>query len=501
MIQLALLLITFIGFTVYFWPMRTLELLKALSDREIDKIDALVKLQKRKSLQQLYSTLRKYIKRSGLPTNEELYLNTFEKKYTNDKNYLLRNELRLLNELIYDYLVSETFQTYLKNNRSTYYYWLARSFFDKKMNTSFEADIERFIAYCKEHVKPDDASRLLDLKSLWLIYNKEKTADNLRLQLAATEAWKDEQIRHLKHRLREMEARYAYIDHTLVGIEGKINNRPNDRRTPPQQIIDFGDKLDVFEEYLVLKKHSFETKQEVRINVLKRKLEIEESKEYGNEFGSVDAQVATLGNIATEYILLGKFEEADTYLLEGINRAEENDKAILPSLLQNYLANQMNLHQYQVGIDFYNKYETQMRNNRQYVSICMYKAYCHLFLKQPDEALASVPVNTTLTEHQNLLVRMIYLIAFIIRKDYVLAINESKNIVRMIKANEGPRFELYKWINNLYSDYLNNVVKDRTERKKAFQKLKQNMEADARFPQHVITEFSLRWINEETTNY
>ncbi len=330
-----------------------------------------------------------------------------------------------------------------------------------------------------------------------MIYTKEKTPDNLRAQVAATEAWREEQIRHLKHRLREMEARHAYLDHTLVGIEGKIAERPNDRRTPPQRVIDFGNGMDVFEEYLVLKKHSFETKREVRIEVLKRKLEIEESKAYSSEYGAKDAQVATLANIALEYILLGKFSEADIHMLDGISRSEINGTAIMPSLLQNYLANQMNQHQYQRGIDFYNNYEPQIRNSRQYISICMYKAYCHLFLKQPEVALASLPVDVTLTEHQNLLVRMVYLIAFILRKDYVLAINECKNIGRMIKANEGPRFELYNKINSLYTTYLNSILKDRSERKKDMQKLKQDMEAYPKFAEYVITEFPLRWIAEE----
>lgn len=477
--------------------MRALELLRALSDREVDKIDGLIKLQKRKSLQQLYTAIKKYLKRSGLPTSQELYLKAFEKEYNSEKNYLLRNELRLLNEVIYDYLVNETFKEYLKNNRSTYYYWLARSFFDRKMNNAFEADIDRFITYSQEHIKPEDASRMLDMKSLWMIYSKEKTQDNLRIQMNAVNAWKTEQIRHLKHRLREAEARYAYLDHTLTGIEGKIGDRPNDRRTPPQQTIDFGEKQDMFEEYLVLKKHSFETKQEVRIEVLKRKLQIEESKDYRSEYGGSDAQMATLNNIALEYILLGKFSEADVYMLEGISRSEANNTPIMPSLLQNYLANQMNQHQYQRGIDFYNKYETQMRSNRQYVAICTYKAYCHLFLKQPDEALASLPTDATLTDHQNLLVRMIYLIAFILRKDYLLAINECKNIGRMIKANEGMRFEIYTWINGLFASYLHSIMKDRSERKKDMKKLKQDMESDVRFTQNVITEFPLRWIAEE----
>lgn len=479
--------------------MRALEVLRVLSDREISKIDGLVKAQKRKSLQQIYAALKKYRKRSGVPAHDELYVAAFEKDYSSDKNYLLRNELRLLNEILYEYLIEDTFSDYIKKHRSTYYYWLARSFFDRKLNGPFETDIDRFIDYGKQYIKPEDTARLLDLKSLWLIYTKPKTAENLKDQALATEEWKTEQIRHLRYKLREIEARHAYILSTLINIEGKVESRKDDERTEAQYLVNLNDGhgYDPFEEYLILKKHSYETKGATRIEVVKKMLAIEEGSHYHGEYSAFNAQITSLTSISMECILLGRFAEADEYMLECLKRCDEHNHTPPPAILQNYIANQINQAQYQRGIRFYQQNENMVQGSRQYIAICLYKSYCHLFLQQADEAVQSLPVDVQLTEHQNLMFRMIYLIVFIVRGQHDLALNEGRNILRMIKAHEGPFYERYFFICNLFIKYINALIKERELRKAEMAALNAELRAEPRVEQFIILEFSLRWLVEQ----
>jgi hypothetical protein len=95
-----------------------------------------------------------------------------------------------------------------------------------------------------------------------------------------------------------------------------------------------------------------------------------------------------------------------------------------------------------------------------------------LFLNQDDEALNCLPVQVKLTEQQNLMMRMVYLIAFIMRKQHDLAVNECNNIGRMIKANEGTYYTTYNWINRLFARYLNVQMLPRTQRYAEIEKLK-----------------------------
>lgn len=475
--------------------MKSIELLRALTPSELNKLEENIASRKRKSLQQLYTTLKKYLKREGVPTNDELFEKTFLQKYTNTKNYLLRNELRLLNELVYDILIEDTFATYIKKHKSTYYYWLARSFFERKMNEAFQADIDRFINYSKDDIKPEDSSLMLDMKSLWMISNNPKTPENLRQQAVVTQQWQHEQVRHLKYRLREVESRLAYITNTQGNIEG-WKERPEDFRTPPITRIDISPGDDMFENYLILKKHAYQTKKHTRIGILKQMLAIEERKDHNGEYTPFQAQIASLNSIAMELILLGEFAEADKYMLDAIKRCELNNQPIASNNLQNYIANQLNQRQYNRAIEFYKTYEALILTTRQKVSIQIYRAYSHLFLHQSDEALASLPSEDELTEHQKLMQRMVYIIAFIVRKDYALAANESRNAARMIKANPGERYRIYEWINTLLQNYIAALMQVRSIQKKELQMLADNIAADERYTKLVITEFALRWLAE-----
>ena len=475
--------------------MKSIELLRALTPSELSELESTIKNQKRKSLQQLYSALKKYLKRDGIPTNEELFEKAYSEKYVSEKNYLLRNELRLFNELIYDLLIENTFANYLKKHKSTYYYWLSRSFFERKMKDAFEADIDRFIGYSKEGIKPEDTSLMLDLKSLWMISNNPKTPENLRQQAIVTQQWQQELTRHFKYRLREVESRLAYITNTQGNIEG-WEERPEDFRTPAITEIDISPSDDVFENYLILKKHSYQSKRMTRIEILKQMLAIEESKKHNGEYTPFQAQISSLNAIAMELILLGEFAKADEYMLEAIGRCEANKQPIASNNLQNYIANQLNQGEYSRGIEFYNRYEKAISNTRQKTSIQIYKAYSHLFVHQAEEALASLPKEDELTEHQKLMLRMVYVIAFIIRKDYTLAANESRNVARMIKSNTGERFRIYEWINHLLQEYIDALTKTRNERSKNLSLLLDSINADERYAQLVITEFALRWLAE-----
>lgn len=480
--------------------MRTLDLLKAFSDKEIEKIDDIISQQKRKSLQLLYDLIKKYRKRNGEPTNDELYKKSFGKPYTSDKNYLLRNELRLLNEILYEYLTVETFRKYIKKHKSTYYNWLARSFYDNKLNAAFESDIDRFISFAREYIKPIDTAIMYELKSLWLINTQEKKPENLLHQLQVIDDWKSEEIRRLKYRLREMEARQSYLKSTLISRLPKGEMTWQEVTTPITTEIKLTDgNYDWYEEYLIIKKQSFETSGAERIQVLKRKLAIEESEVYISEYSAVDAQISSLTSISLELILLGQYTEADEIMSKAVRLCEENKHPIIDALYQNYIANKININGFQAAIDFYYRYEKQILACRQVKTIRIYIAYCHLFLNEADEAINSIPDLLQLEDHDRLMYRMIYLIAFTIRKQYELAINESKNISRMLKADDSRYSEDYYWINNLILKYINALIKEREYRRKAILTLKKEMLDIGETELNVLAtkEFSLRWLMRE----
>ena len=59
--------------------MRTLELLRSFTDRELTEMDKLVASGKRKTLHTLYNELKKYRKKGGIPSSEELFRAIYNK--------------------------------------------------------------------------------------------------------------------------------------------------------------------------------------------------------------------------------------------------------------------------------------------------------------------------------------------------------------------------------------------------------------------------------------
>lgn len=481
--------------------MRTLELLRSFTDRELADMDKLVLSGKRKTLHTLYNELKKYRKKSGIPSGEELFMAIYNKAYTPAQSYLLRNELRLLNEVFYDFMIQETFRVHIRQHKSSYNYWLGKAFFERNLHQIFGADIDRFIENPGSFVKREDMAQMIALKGLWMIYTQPKNAANLNLQKQALQQWKDELIRSFRYQLREAEAREAYLDHTLGNIVGHESYRSDDYRIPPQTVVQLARNTvnDVEEEYLILKKHTYQTRGHNRIEVLKRMLEIERSQKKGNEFAAIRSQLSSLTNIATECILIGEFEQADRYLNESIELSELHKVPLLPATMQNYVCNKVNIAAYSDGIKFYERHETTIRQSRQYIPTLIGKVYCHLFLGQADEALASLPQNIQLTDQQHLAFRMVYLIVFIIRGQHDLAMNENNNIGRMIKANEGVYFNSYQTINTMYGRYLSAVISERAVRKRALEEiLHQLTNGPEQVKQLAITEFSARWLISRT---
>lgn len=477
--------------------MRTLELLRSFTDRELAEMDKLIASGKRKTLHTLYNELKKYRRKSGIPSSEELFLAIYNKPYTAAQSYLLRNELRLLNDVFYDFMIEETYRGHIRQHKSSYNYWLGRAFFERNLHQVFGADIDRFIESAAATVKREDMAQMIALKGLWMIYTQPKNATNLNLQKQALQQWKDELIRSFRFQLREVEAREAYLDHTLGNIIGHDTSKGDDYRTPPQLTVQLAgnDACDETEEYLILKKHTYQTRGINRIAVLKRMLEIDRNQfeQYGT--ASIRSLLSSLTNLATESILIGSFEQADTYLKESIDLSETHKVPLLAATMQNYICNKVNIAAYLEGILFYEAHETTIRQSRQYIATLVGKVYCHLFMGQADEALSSLPQNIQLTDQQHLTFRMVYLIAFIIRGQHDLAMNENNNIGRMIKANEGAYYTSYHTINTMYGRYLSAIISTRAIRKKALEDILHHLtNGPEQIKQLAITEFSARWL-------
>lgn len=101
--------------------MKVFDLLHSLTIAEKKQLDAVMKKHKRKRVVSLYNYIRK-TPRHQL-NNRRLYELLFNDKYSAGKDYKLRNELRLLSDVLKEFLVDAEMQYALKQNRHVFDRW------------------------------------------------------------------------------------------------------------------------------------------------------------------------------------------------------------------------------------------------------------------------------------------------------------------------------------------------------------------------------------------
>ncbi len=480
--------------------MRTLELLKGLTEKELKLIEAKVLTGKRKSLVPLLKELKKFRTTDNEPDDAELFRKTFGKPYSKNKNYLLRNELRLLNEIIYNYLVEVAFNQHLTKNPGAYNQWLLQSFYNRGMKSMFEADVEKSISVSLADNRPEESSVIFSLKSLWQIQNLPRSVEALKEQQQVIKQFKQEEERRFFFRIREAEAREAFVQHLLDYVEGKQRHNSDDARTSGQSVFDMSklENSDWRARYLLLKKHAHQTKGILRIEILKEMQEIEEAPYFKGDYG-LNAQIVTLTNLALEYLLLEQFELADKYMEQCIERCCLLKQPVPIGNIQNYIANQVILKRYEKGIEIFKKFEDIILKSRSAENILILAGFCYIFLNKPDQAMELVPVASKVNVNNMVVSRLMIAIIFFLRGDYELANNECLNLKRSTYATSlEKKNDVYTLIIQWLGKYFSAFTKGAAVKQKEISALRKILETHrVQIMPHLKKEFALLWLMRE----
>lgn len=211
--------------------MRTLDLIKALSDSEIKEVEKLLSGGKREILLKVFKELKKYATKADEPSHEELFEKLMKEPYAKDKDYLLRNRMRQLNEILYEYLATDAFKHTCERNPDVFNLWLTKAYYDRKMKPLFENEIDGALESAISHISARsgdfgvDSLLLYALKSLWMINNEPRIPENIEKQIAFSDKWMEELKRRFLYKIREIEARKAFLQmmHKMTRNEPKAD--------------------------------------------------------------------------------------------------------------------------------------------------------------------------------------------------------------------------------------------------------------------------------------
>ena len=141
--------------------MKTAQLIKQLCPTDIREIKKLMVECDKKRLVVLLDE----ISNNENESKEYLFKKVFKKQYTENKDYLLRNELRLLNEIIEDFIVTQDIQK--DNNKFYKQRILLQKYLENDSKELFLQLYKEAFENIKDHVFSKQLEDLLDLKSKW----------------------------------------------------------------------------------------------------------------------------------------------------------------------------------------------------------------------------------------------------------------------------------------------------------------------------------------------
>lgn len=124
--------------------MKVFDLLHSLSKSEKKAFNAVMNNHSREQVKKLYLYIRKTPRQQI--SNERMYEAAYEKSYQKDKDYLLRNELRLLGNELKEFLIKFEIEKELKENASLGNMWYLQALKARKLDEYYEAEYPKLYA-------------------------------------------------------------------------------------------------------------------------------------------------------------------------------------------------------------------------------------------------------------------------------------------------------------------------------------------------------------------
>ncbi|MFN8322418.1 MAG: hypothetical protein U0T74_07140 [Chitinophagales bacterium] len=157
---------------------KAFSLLSGLTEKELAACSKAIKIHKRKTLQKLYKVLLSERKKKE-PEQTVVYQQVFGKPYAKGKDYIIRNEYRLL----YDWLLNQIYSYHTQKSEISTDYML-QYFLKNGLHELFE---EEFKSTWKTALAEDNTKTLLTLSDLNLNYYLTAKTQNLDNALKITE--------------------------------------------------------------------------------------------------------------------------------------------------------------------------------------------------------------------------------------------------------------------------------------------------------------------------
>ncbi|MCW3124392.1 MAG: hypothetical protein JWO03_50 [Bacteroidetes bacterium] len=420
-----------------------------MNNEEIEALDLLVAAQKKVSLKKLFKLICKTEPANIEKLDKELaYMQIFGKKYTAENDYLWRNELRLLMELVEKYGADKMMKEELDSSNNIRSKYFLKYLLNKNLYSLLSAESE----HIKEAaIKQYDYRTVVDVCEIINPYLGNFAWNDLSMQekMASNSAeYKESAGREFLHTYRKTQI--AITASKLFRYKEKFKIE----QPEPGLDVYFAQYEDPYSQYLSLRLLTIGTPQ--TINPESYRVCLEHLMQYPDIPNHTREQFLLLTNLAGYYFFRHDYEEAFGYNRELVKLVKVLDPVYGIAAVYNYMSNLAHLGQYDEALACVKEYESLIRQFPNQSERFDYMVASSYALKGDRVAFnASLPRQfDEMSKMMQYHYRFLIALSHFLDKEYNLAISEVTNIERSLRGLKSDKLNYYDEI-IIASEHLN----------------------------------------------
>ncbi len=410
---------------------KAIRLAKLLAGQDAAAFRKVLAGQKRQSLVTLFDFIQKEIQCPSISPQEKerLFNIIFGRKYSKKKDYLLRNELRLLANALTDFFALEKIKNALLNDAAQKQLFFLQCLLDKKDYELFESEYPKALQEALMENDFDVAAKITRLLIDDAVFRKEATKANYERLLALTE-------QYYLYAGKSFQHDYIYVRHKQAFSERTLHAIVQGHPVAPLQPLTFTwvDASDNYLGYMRLLMESYGAQGEEKIKILcqAQGLIVKIKKK---QFDKKAAIATTSAGIALEHFLSGSYRQSLPFHKNALDNASTLPGERVIAFVFNYLSALTRLEHYTDAIRLIEKYsatwETLPRVRDRF--LCL-KAMIHIFLNDADAAWNCIPHDRKQSgiDHYYYY-RFIQILVLYLRSEAELAMNETENFEHTVR--------------------------------------------------------------------
>lgn len=409
--------------------MKVFDLLHSLTNTEKKVFDGVMNNHGREQIKNLYQYVRKTPRHQI--NNERMYEATYGHKYTKDKDYLLRNELRLLTNELKNMLVKLELEKELKQNPNTANKWYLKALKARGLNEHYESEYEKLATKASNELQ---FKASMEMSQDYMLYLSDNWASHLDFERISNslENYRNQVIQYSGNAMRFTDLNQALF----TRVSAVVNSKKRD-------IVPFTSFVeqieihpnDAYSEAMKQMTLAYMSQGDTRKDHLEKALELLDNCNYPGI--PIERHLAGCYNSLTIYYLENEHKDLKlaTHFAEKAFKAIYPDGPNLSVIFANYLRvlGQANDHE-KIRAEF-DKYHGHFKNDPNYPIIITGYMEWEAVNGDPDKAMELLPLISTKENINYNSYKMVLISAYLRKGLLELAFSEINNTLQSGREN------------------------------------------------------------------